>query len=83
LVRASKQLPANAEVWATLGDAYQQLSRYKEARDAYRQALRFDPKNDLVRNGYGNALVRSGDPAAGLKEFRSILEHDPATSTCR
>ena len=46
LARASKQLSTNAVVWATLGDAYQQLSRYKEARDAYRQSLRFDPKND-------------------------------------
>jgi tetratricopeptide (TPR) repeat protein len=66
-----------ALAWATLGDAHQQQYRYKEARDAYRQALKLNPDNDLARNSYGNALVRSGDPAAGLKEFRSILAHDP------
>jgi tetratricopeptide (TPR) repeat protein len=66
-----------ALAWATLGDAHQQQHRYKEARDAYRQSLKLNPNNDLARNSFGNALVRSGDPAAGLKEFRRILAHDP------
>jgi tetratricopeptide (TPR) repeat protein len=66
-----------ALAWATLGDSYQQQRRYKDARDSYSQALKLNPHNDLARNSYGNALVRSGDPAAGLKEFRSILAHDP------
>src|SRR5580658_9745773 len=48
--------------WATLGDSHQQQHRYKEARNAYREALRLNPANDLARNSYGNALVRSGDP---------------------
>ena len=72
-----KTTHANAGAWATLGDACQALHRYGPARDAYRQALRFDPKNDSWRNSYGNALVRSGDPTAGMKEFRAILAHDP------
>jgi tetratricopeptide (TPR) repeat protein len=66
-----------AFAWATLGDSYQQQHLYKDARDAYRQSLTLNPNNDLARNSYGNALVRSGDPAAGIREFRTVLAHDP------
>jgi tetratricopeptide (TPR) repeat protein len=36
--------------WATLGDAHQQQHLYKEARDAYGQALKLNPNNDLAQH---------------------------------
>ena len=84
LKKAAALAPSQSEyrnrlglAWATLGDSYEQQHRYKNARDAYQQALKINPNNDLARNSYGNALVRSGEPAAGMKEFRAILARDP------
>ena len=77
LARASRALPSNAKVWETLETRTSGGRPIQQARDAYRQAVQLDPKNFSVRNGFANALVRSGDPAAGLREFRRILESDP------
>jgi len=77
LVVAARIMGTNAKVQQTLAIAYERQHLFKPARDAYQKAVQLDPKNTAVRNGLGNALVRSGDPAAGLREFRRILESDP------
>lgn len=63
--------------YSETGLAYQKHVRYGDARDAYKRAVTLEPTNTSVRNSYGNALVKAGDPEAGLKEFEQILTREP------
>jgi tetratricopeptide (TPR) repeat protein len=73
---AAKSLPGKSDIWRKLGDALQQQGQFKQARDAYRQALTLDPSNTALRNSYATMLVKAGNPAAGLVEFKSLVR-DP------
>ena len=73
LAQASVPMASNASVWKMLANSYQQQSRYAEARDAFRHAVDLDPSDVATRNGYGNALVRSGIPRQALGNFVGYL----------
>lgn len=74
---ASTKYATNAQLWASLGQALQQQGRFKEARDAYREAVNLEPASTSDRNGYAAMLIKCGDFTGGLAQFKKILERDP------
>jgi superkiller protein 3 len=74
---AAKGMPAKSAVWALLARALEQRGEFKQARDAYGEAVTLDPGNTVLRNSYGYMLVKCGNPTAGLVQFKKILEREP------
>lgn len=74
---AAQKMPNKSAVWLSLGEALQQQSQFKQARDAYGRAVQLDPASTPARNGYASMLIKCGDPAGGLVQFRKILEREP------
>jgi len=50
----------NATLRAMAAGVYTLLGRYEEAADAYHEAVRIAPEDDLVQWQFGSALVRAG-----------------------
>ena len=44
--------PTYAEAWNNLGIGYEQLGRFKEAREAYEEALKHDVNNTFIKTNY-------------------------------
>src|SRR5581483_11029341 len=63
---AAKRMPGKGAIWANLGQALQQNGQFKDAREAYREAVALEPANTAARNSFGYMLVKCGDPLAGL-----------------
>ncbi|MCE5256799.1 MAG: tetratricopeptide repeat protein [Spirochaetaceae bacterium] len=72
---------ANFMRYASLGDAYSELTRYDEAIDAYRNALQCDPEDAgaMVDLAFCHAIKGEYDEA--LKIFRGILATNPENTT--
>lgn len=68
--RASEINPMDG--WAHLGrgDAFLYLGYFKEAKDAYQQAVDLDPTNSYYLKKIGNAMVREGNTVASVKAFK-------------
>jgi protein O-GlcNAc transferase len=66
-----------AETWNNLGNLYQDLGRYAEARDAYAQALQLNPAYFAVHNNQGNLLRRQGKLEEAVASFDRALAHQP------
>ena len=73
--------PTRAEAWQGLGYCLHRAGELESARDAYRQALRYDPKDDRTLINLGLVLRALGDEA-GVEEVRERLEvgHSPLLS---
>ena len=50
--QATKIDPTYAAAWNNLGIGYEQLGKFKEARDAYEKALELDRSNTYIRSNY-------------------------------
>lgn len=72
---------ANFMRYASLGDAYSELTRYDEAIAAYRNALQCDPEDTgvMVDLAFCHAIKEQYDEA--LKIFRGILATNPENTT--
>ena len=53
LERSLSDLPASAEMWASLGDARLVLDDAEGARRAYETALQIDPDQQIAKSGLG------------------------------
>lgn len=74
--------PRNPMLWAQLGEIFVWTSNGEvgpDARAAFNEALRFDPKNLSARYYLGLARISDGQPAAGLTLWRAMLADLPAT----
>ena len=65
----------NAEAWAWLGEAEQQLGR--DGRAELDQAVEIDPRNPIVRSMRGLYWYRQGDGEKALAEYQLAARHDP------
>ena len=54
--KAVKIDPTYAAAWNNLGIGYEQLGRFKEAREAYEQALKLDVNNTFIRTNWDQFL---------------------------
>jgi tetratricopeptide (TPR) repeat protein len=65
----------NAEAWAWLGEADQQLGQ--DGRAELDKALLLDRKNPIVRSLVGLYWMRQGQPAQALVEYKLAATYDP------
>jgi Tfp pilus assembly protein PilF len=49
---ATKIDPTYSSGWNNLAIGYEQLGKFKEAREAYERAMELDPKNEYIRTNY-------------------------------
>jgi FimV-like protein len=83
LVEAGPGCPNVPEMFNSLGLAYDSESRYDEARAAFEQATRLEPKNASFHNNLAASFFRSGKQGSGIVEFEKALELDARNSTAR
>lgn len=72
---AVRLAPQRADVWETLGEALVVESGGQltdEARGAFQETLKRDPKAVVARFQLARARIESGDKAGGLAEWRSL-----------
>src|SRR5580692_3646683 len=77
LVEAVPESDRTARMEFTLGAAYDQLKRTKDAIAAYKRAGDLEPGDVPTMNALGQALLNDGQFDAALKEYRDISAADP------
>ena len=78
--------PQDAELWSNLGLlllAQGQGEETQPAGDAFRQALKLDPKNPTARYHLARARIAAGDVNGGLNDWRALLADLPADASDR
>jgi len=83
LVEAGPSCPNVPEMFNSLGLAYDSEGKYDEARAAFEQATRLEPKNASFHNNLAASFFRSGKQGSGIAEFEKALELDARNSTAR
>jgi tetratricopeptide (TPR) repeat protein len=74
---AIRQDEANAEAWAWLGEAHQQVDLTERARSELDQALALDPDSPTVRGLRGLYFQRTGNYREALTEFQAAARLEP------
>lgn len=75
-----KSDPANPYAFFYAATALFELGRFDASVDAYRAALRIEPKYQAARVGLAHALRITGDPQAAIAEARRALDGSAADS---
>ncbi|MBK9166577.1 MAG: tetratricopeptide repeat protein [Bryobacterales bacterium] len=70
--------PGNVNAHFNSGFALQRASRFDEAAQAYRAALRIRPDYALAHNNLADALMKAGRPAESGPHLREALRLDPS-----
>lgn len=63
--------------WNALGRLYDARRAYVEARNAYREAIKLNPKAAFLHNNLGFSLLASGEPAYAEEALNRALALDP------
>ncbi len=69
--------PNDRDKWVHLSNVQWKLGQYQKAIDAYNIALSIDPANFAMQTNLASMLVQSGDVAAGISRYQSILRLRP------
>ena len=77
LIEAVPQSDRTARMEFTLGAAYDQLKRPKDAIAAYKRATDLEPGDVPTMNALGQALLNDNQFDAALKEYKDIAAADP------
>jgi len=77
LIEAVPDSDRTARMEFTLGAAYEQLKRPKDAIAAYKRATELEPGDVPSMNALGQALLNDGQLDAALKEYKDISAADP------
>jgi len=64
-------------LWCSLGRALLETGQADEARDAFRQAIAWDPRSALAYAGLGHSLVSTGQLEEAAEAFRQSLQRSP------
>ncbi|HEV2708744.1 MAG TPA: tetratricopeptide repeat protein [Edaphobacter sp.] len=72
-LKALEKQPANSDLYESLGDEYQKLSRFDDAMKAYEQEVKLDPHNGIALYNLGKIDVERGDPQAGISLLRQAI----------
>jgi len=86
LKKAVRIAPQRADLWEMLGEAevfQADGGLTDDARDAFAQTLRLDPKNVAARFHLARARIKAGDKAGGLADWRALLADMPANDPRR
>ncbi len=79
ILRASRSLPDDAEPWAAQGALDLQESKWRDAVESFREAIRRAPNHAGARTNLGVALAQSGDRRGALRAFQEATELAPGT----
>ena len=77
LIEAVPESDRTARMEFTLGAAYDQLKRPKDAIAAYKRATELEPGDVPSMNALGQALLNDGQLDAALKEYKDLAAADP------
>jgi tetratricopeptide (TPR) repeat protein len=77
LIEAVPQSDRTARMEFTLGAAYDQLKRPKDAIDSYKRAADLEPGDVPTMNALGQALLNDNQFDAALKQYKDIAAADP------
>jgi cytochrome c-type biogenesis protein CcmH/NrfG len=69
--------PNNAELLASIGNAYYDTQQYPIAINYYQQSLKLQPANTDVRTDMATAYWYTGDADNAIVEFRKSLSYEP------
>jgi cytochrome c-type biogenesis protein CcmH len=86
LKRAVRIAPQRADLWEMLGEAeiYQAGGDLTDdAKDAFAQTLKLEPKNIAARFHLARARIKAGDKAGGVADWRALLADMPASDPRR
>jgi cytochrome c-type biogenesis protein CcmH len=86
LKRAVKLAPERGDLWEMLGEAevFQANGELTDdARQAFAETIKLDPKNIAARFHLARARIKDGDKAGGLADWRALLADMPANDPRR
>jgi len=84
--KAIRLEPKDADLWANLGILLLMEGQGEETApsgDAFREALKLDPKNPAALYHLARARIAAGDVAGGLDQWRSLAAELPAADPQR
>jgi tetratricopeptide (TPR) repeat protein len=69
--------PQNSDLYEALGNAYQKISKFGEAKQAYEQELQLSPHNLVALYNLGKiAIENEENPKAGVPLLEEVVEAD-------
>jgi tetratricopeptide (TPR) repeat protein len=74
LLKAIGKQPSNPDLYESLGDAYQKVSRFDDATKAYEQEVKLSPHNGIALYNLGKIQVERGDPQAGVPLLEQAID---------
>jgi tetratricopeptide (TPR) repeat protein len=77
LLRAIDLDPANGDVWRQLGKLYEDGGQFKDALEAYRNALKFQSQYFKNYQALGAYFFNQGDYEAAAEEYRKMRDLVP------
>jgi cytochrome c-type biogenesis protein CcmH len=86
LKRAVRIAPQRADLWEMLGEAevFQAGGDLTDdARDAFAETIKLDPKNVAARFHLARARIKAGDKAGGVADWKALLADMPAADPRR
>ncbi len=79
---AIRKQPTDADLYESLGNEEQKISRFDDAARAYEQQLKLNPKNPVALYNLGKMRVERGAPEAGVALLRqAVAAHATAAPT--
>lgn len=77
LVQSIPEDARTAEMYASLGFAYEHQRQFGEASQAYQQAINLEPDNGDYRRGLAQTLLSDGKLPQALEQFKKIVQQEP------
>lgn len=71
------------QAYYELGELYMRDEKYKEAVDAYKNALYNGPEATYVVISLARAYEKAGNRPEAIQEYRSILDYDPTNQEAK
>lgn len=76
----AQERPRQLRRWIELGNALQEIGRFRQAEDVYSLALSLEPDNVAVRNDLANLAMLRGDTTEAIRRYETILETNPGSA---
>jgi len=78
-----RENPKDLAAWVKLGNIYSKHHQYREAIEAYNQALFIQPNDPDIRTNLGLMLRGLGDDDGAIEEFKKAAQDDPEHANSR
>lgn len=75
--------PTSPKIYSRLGIIYLEQKNYEDARDAFQQAIKFEPGIASRHFNLAISYLNLGSPAKAMHSLEQALKHDPANRKYR